>query len=77
MEKNPEKYQEVLNTFEGITLGYKCDHVFNEEFIYEKEKMNAQPIYKLVFSNEEIIEDTLSFLFFHVNSYHLPHNEKV
>ena len=26
MEKNPEKYLETLNTFDGITLGYKCMH---------------------------------------------------
>jgi len=37
MEKNPEKYLEVLNTFDGITLGYKCTHGEDDEMIKMQE----------------------------------------
>ncbi len=33
MEKNPEKYLEILNTFDGITLGYKCSYLTDNEAI--------------------------------------------
>ena len=32
MEKDPSKFLEILNTFDGITLGYKCNHELKEEF---------------------------------------------
>ena len=36
-----------------------------------------KPIYKLFFSNDKIIDDTISILFFHIQNFHVPSNEKV
>ena len=94
MEKNPEKYLDTLNTFDGITLGYKCMHTEGVEPIKLQElypfflkhrikllsyrkNISKIPIFKFNFSNQRIVEDTFSFLCFHVNNYHLTMNEKV